>query len=194
MPWHYQVSLLLTSDLKLFSLITHLWNLQAWRFEASVKAFPGYTDYQSHTSQKQNNPSLTFAWITRGNSYKKGEKSSLFSSNYLYSMLHSWQLNDVTNINNYSRSKCFWKNTKILENKAFEKRLKKGTLVKWLAFTEITKIILAVMDNSNICSPKNPNCPVTDDAHPTDMTNKRHLIFNGFCNFFLYFLREQHTV
>jgi len=42
------------------------------------------------------------------------------------------------------------------------------------------------MDNSNICSPNKHKRPVTDDDSLTNMTNKRHLLFNGFCNFFSY--------
>lgn len=48
------------------------------------------------------------------------------------------------------------------------------------------------MDNSNTCGPRNHKCPVTDDDHLTDMTNKRHLVFNGFRNFF--FLYESTTL
>lgn len=40
------------------------------------------------------------------------------------------------------------------------------------------------MDNSNICSPRDHKCPVRDDDHLADMINKRHLVFNGFPNFF----------
>lgn len=85
-------------------------------------------------------------------------------------------------------------NTKLLENTAFEKEVKKREMLfTWLAFKEITKIILAFMDKSNICRPKNHKYLVTDDDGRTDMTNKRHLVFNGFCNYF-FSLREQHTV
>lgn len=67
---------------------------------------------------------------------------------------------------------------------AFGERGKKDTLL-WLAFKEITKTILTSMDNnSNICSPQNHKCPVTDDDSLTDKTSKRHLAFNGFCIFF----------
>jgi len=64
------------------------------------------------------------------------------------------------------------------------KKREKETLFTWLAFKEITKIFLTFMDNGNICRPKNHKCPVTDADTLTDMTNKRHLAFNGFCNFF----------
>lgn len=44
-------------------------------------------------------------------------------------MFHSWQLNNITNINTFSQRKCFSKNATILENVAFEKEVKKRGII-----------------------------------------------------------------
>lgn len=88
------------------------------------------------------------------------------------------KLTNSHNVSAFQRTLKYFK-TWLLQNGG-----KKDTLLR-LAFKEIRKTILTSMDNnSNICSPRNHKCPVTDNDSLTDKMSKRHLAFNGFCTFF----------
>lgn len=48
-------------------------------------------------------------------------------------MFHGWQFDNVTNINKFSQCNLFSKNTKILQNMAFEKEVEKRRDIIYMA-------------------------------------------------------------